>query len=100
MNLSVQPACSQRARSAVKCPSPYSAVASVFAVAKEEAERLREAIDALPLEYKEVVLKAYVVGMSRRAIGDEMGRSEGAVRMLLGRAIAKLGELLDGERER
>ncbi len=70
---------------------------SLHAIALEEAARLREAIDGLPDEYRDVVLNAYVVGMSRREIGELIGRSEGAVRMLLGRALAKLGKMLQAE---
>jgi RNA polymerase sigma-70 factor (ECF subfamily) len=64
------------------------------AIAREELDRVRQAIASLPPAQQEVVLLAKVAGMSRRAIGVELGRSEEAVRMLLYRGLARISDLL------
>ncbi len=66
---------------------------------REQVGRLEEAFDALPDDYREVILRAHVVGMPQKEIAEEMGRSVDAVRNLLFRALARLGRLL-GERDR
>lgn len=68
---------------------------SGVAVAKEEVERIESAFDQLPEHYREVITLARVVGLSRAEIGERMGRSEGAVRTMLSRALVSLAELLD-----
>ena len=42
-----------------------------------------------------MILLAKQVGLSRSEIAEEMGRTEGPVRMLLSRALAQLAEMLD-----
>jgi len=65
------------------------------ALRAEEISRLEAAIDALPDDQREVITLAHLVGLSRAAIGAEMGKSEEAVRALLHRAMAKLALLLE-----
>lgn len=74
-------------------PSP-----SQHAIAREELERLERAFARLSEEHRRVVLMARVVGYSHREIARELERSEAATRMLLHRALARLGELM-GEDE-
>jgi RNA polymerase sigma-70 factor (ECF subfamily) len=74
--------------------------ASVFspsaeAMLREEIERLEAAFERLGEEQREVITLAHLVGLSRAEIAEQMGRSEGAVRVLLHRALARLAELLD-----
>jgi RNA polymerase sigma factor (sigma-70 family) len=58
----------------------------------EELERLEAAFDRLPDDYREVITLARLVGLPLAAIGRQMGgRSEGAVSMLLARALTRLG---------
>jgi RNA polymerase sigma-70 factor (ECF subfamily) len=64
------------------------------AIAREELMRVERAIDALPPEMREVVILSRVVGLSRRAVAEELGKTEGSVRMLLHRALARLGDRL------
>lgn len=64
------------------------------AVARETQERIEGAFEKLPDEYREVLIMAQVVGMTRGEIGVELGKSELAVRSLLFRARARLGTLL------
>jgi RNA polymerase sigma-70 factor (ECF subfamily) len=68
---------------------------SRHAVAREGLERVERAFDALPEEYREVITLAKVVGLSRAEIAERTGKSEGAVRMLLHRALVELSGLLE-----
>jgi len=63
-------------------------------MAREDLEQLESAFDRLPDEYREVLVLARLVGLSRAEIGERMGRSEGAVRALLFRAQARLAALM------
>ncbi|MBK8980357.1 MAG: RNA polymerase sigma factor [Planctomycetes bacterium] len=67
---------------------------SGVAMAHEEAERIEAAFAQLPDEYREVITQAHLIGASRAEIGRAMGRSEGAVKVLLHRALARLSRLL------
>lgn len=67
---------------------------SGHAIAKEEMARVEAAFDELSEEQREVVTLAHLVGMSRAEIAAQTGRSEGAVRVLLHRALVKLSGLL------
>lgn len=76
--------------------SCYAALSSPSAqlMAREDLEQLESAFDRLPDEYREVLVLARIVGLSRAEIGERMGRSEGAVRALLFRAQARLAVLM------
>ncbi len=63
-------------------------------VAREQVERVERAMDALSESHREVILLARVVGLPHKRIAALMGRSEGAVRVLLFRALADLAELI------
>lgn len=78
---------------------PPAGVAAVYAslvtpsrdaVAREELERVERAFAALPEEYREVITLQRIAGLSHAEIGEQLGKSEGAVRMLLHRALARL----------
>lgn len=60
------------------------------AAAHEDWARAEEALAALPEEYREVILLTRVVGLSHAEAAERLGRSEGATRMLLSRALARL----------
>ncbi|MEM6673599.1 MAG: sigma-70 family RNA polymerase sigma factor [Planctomycetota bacterium] len=66
---------------------------------RDELERLESALDALPEEYREVIVQAKIAGHSREEIAAATGKSPGAVRMLLHRAMARLAVLLDAPSE-
>lgn len=70
--------------------SSFSSPSNVVA-RREEVERLERAIDDLDEDHRTVLLLAHIAQWSRREIAEEMQRSEGAVRMLLHRAVAELG---------
>lgn len=65
------------------------------AEAREEAQRLEQAFDALNEDDREVITLARVIGLPHRDIAERMGRTEQATRLLLHRALAKLAEKLD-----
>ena len=67
------------------------------AAAREEVDRIEDAFGRLPAEYAQVIALACVAEWSHKEIADEMGRSEGAVRMLLSRARARLALLMVAE---
>ncbi len=67
------------------------------AIAREELARIEDAFDQLPEDQREVIALAKVVGLSRTEIATQMGRSEGAVRVLLHRALVRLAAVLAGE---
>ena len=57
---------------------------------REDFDKLAKAIDTLKPEYREVIVLTKVEGLSYREIGDKLGRSADAVRMLFSRAMAAL----------
>ncbi|MFT4543062.1 MAG: RNA polymerase sigma-70 factor (subfamily 1) [Planctomycetota bacterium] len=64
------------------------------AILKEEVERIEGAFEQLSEEHREVITMAHIVGMSRKEIAEAMGKTEGAVRVLLHRALVKVSGLL------
>lgn len=69
---------------------------SQHAMVREEVERVERAFEQLSDEQREVITLAHVAGLSRLEIAEQMGRSEGAVRVLLHRSLARLAEVLEG----
>jgi len=67
---------------------------SQHAMKREEIERIERAFDGLPEDDREVISLAHVVGLSRGEIATHLGKSEGAVRVQLSRALAHLAELV------
>lgn len=80
----------QRHRELLECYSSFSTPSGRVAV-REEIARVEEAMEGLSEEHREVITLAHLVGLSRAEIAEHMGRSEGAVRHLLYRALAQLG---------
>ncbi|MFO0984454.1 MAG: sigma-70 family RNA polymerase sigma factor [Planctomycetota bacterium] len=67
---------------------------SQHAIAREQAERIERAFEQLSDEQREVVVLAKIAGLSRTEIGKHLGKSEGAVRAILHRALAELSDRL------
>ncbi len=61
---------------------------------REEAARVEAAFERLTDEQREVVTLAHLAGLSRAEIAEQMGKTEGAVRVILHRALAKLSSNL------
>jgi RNA polymerase sigma-70 factor (ECF subfamily) len=72
--------------------------ASPIQVAEEAVDRdaLTQALDALPESLRVVVVLKDVYGLSCKEIGDQIGASEGAVKVRLHRARKRLKEKLFG----
>lgn len=70
---------------------------SEHAIAREDLQRVEAALARLSDEQRDVVLMAKLLGLSRAEIGEQLGKSEGAVRNILYRALAELAEVLGGE---
>jgi RNA polymerase sigma-70 factor, ECF subfamily len=60
----------------------------------DDARRVRAALVQLPDERRQVILLRFADGLSAREIGLVLDRSEGAVRVLLHRALRELAERL------
>ncbi|MBK8980159.1 MAG: sigma-70 family RNA polymerase sigma factor [Planctomycetes bacterium] len=67
---------------------------SRVAAGREQVEQFERAFDALPEDYREAIALHKVLGLSHREIAERLGRSEGAVRNLVYRGLAKLAEQL------
>ena len=63
---------------------------SQVAMGHELEERMQHALDQLPEEYREVITLSRIAGLSHTEIARHMNRSEGAVRVLLSRALLRL----------
>ena len=60
----------------------------------DEVHRLRAAVGSLSDDRRQVVVLRFVDGLSAREIGEVLGRSEGAVRVLQHRALRELAGIL------
>lgn len=56
--------------------------------------RLQAAMSELPEETREILKLRYVEGLPTKEIAERLGKSDGAVRVLLTRSVQKLQELL------
>ena len=63
---------------------------SVLLSKKEQLDRLERAIDDLKPEYREVILLSRIERLSQEEIATRLGKSKGAVAMLLSRALMAL----------
>jgi RNA polymerase sigma-70 factor (ECF subfamily) len=65
---------------------------SQSAARRELVSAVRSAVDRLPDDYRDAVRLRYVQGLSALETAQNMGRGEGAVRMLCSRALRRLAE--------
>ena len=68
-------------------------------VAKDERQRLREAIDCLPDDQREALILTQLEKVSYEETARALGVSEGTVKSRVNRAKARLKEILSAERE-
>ncbi len=59
--------------------------------------RMLAAIDTLPEEQREALRLRYLIGLSSKEIAAKLGKSDGAVRVMLSRSLAKLQNMLADE---
>jgi len=69
-----------------------STTPSLIMSKREQLDKLEKAVDTLRPEYREVVVLAKIEGLSYKEVGDRLGKSPDAVRMLLSRAMAALSQ--------
>ncbi|MHB8509179.1 MAG: sigma-70 family RNA polymerase sigma factor [Candidatus Dormibacteria bacterium] len=62
---------------------------------KEQDEGLHDAIRALPPDQRQAILLRFFAGMRNREVGRVMNRSEGAVKLLVFRAMTNLRRILE-----
>ena len=62
--------------------------------AREEVLHIEHAFDRLPEDYRTVIALSRLAQLSHADVAAEMERTEGSVKMLLSRALARLTELL------
>ncbi|MHC4594406.1 MAG: sigma-70 family RNA polymerase sigma factor [Planctomycetota bacterium] len=63
---------------------------SVIVSVSEELDKLENAMNLLKPEYREVIVLTQIEGLPFKEIGDMLGKSPDAVRMLVARAMAAL----------
>ena len=72
-------------------PGPIDATTpSTIMSKREDFAKLEKAIDKLKPKYREVILLAKIEQLSYSQIGEKLGKSAGAVKMLVSRAIVEL----------
>ena len=69
---------------------------SIIMSRKEDLNKLEKAIDKLKPEYREVIVLAKIEELPYNQIGDRLGKSTGAVKMLVSRAIVALASAFEG----
>lgn len=75
-------------------PAAPDADPAALTVRADEMRRVRRALGSLPEDRRQVVLLRFAEGLSAREIGQVLDRSEGAVRVLLHRALRDLARRL------
>jgi len=65
----------------------------------DQDSRLQEAIRGLPPDQRQAILLRFFAGMRNKEVGKVMNRSEGAVKLLVFRAVASLRRGLAGDEE-
>lgn len=66
---------------------------------REEIRRLREAFSSLPDDRQQVLILRYAEGMKHREIGEVMGKSTGAIKVLVHRSLITLHRRLSEKEE-
>ncbi len=59
--------------------------------------RLLTALDQLPEEHREALKLRYLEGLPSKQIAEKLGKTDGAIRVMLTRSLAKLQEILETE---
>jgi len=74
-----------------RMPEPIrTTTPSVIMSLSEELDKLENAMNLLKPQYREVIVLSQIEGLSLKKIGDRLGKSDDAVRMLVARAMAAL----------
>jgi RNA polymerase sigma-70 factor (ECF subfamily) len=90
---------SRRPQTPLDSIEPPSAMHTTEAVVEGRAElrAVMAGIEELPEERREALIMRFALGMDNREIARTMGKSDGATKVLLHRAIKQLRERLDAD---
>jgi RNA polymerase sigma-70 factor (ECF subfamily) len=93
---------SRRPQSPIDEGEPLSAMHTTeqLVEGREELARILEAVKELPDDRREALIMRFALGMDNREIARAMGRTDGATKVLLHRAIRQLEGLVGHERAR
>jgi RNA polymerase sigma-70 factor, ECF subfamily len=83
---------------AVEPPSHPHGTERVVA-GREELREVMEHLEQLPEDRREALIMRFALGMSNREIARALGRTDGATKVLIHRAIKQLEELMGPEAE-
>ena len=79
-----------------RMPEPIrTTTPSVIISLSEELDKLENAMNLLKPQYREVIVLSQIEGLSLKKIGDKLGKSDDAVRMLVARAMASLASAFE-----
>ena len=65
---------------------------------REELRLLMRKLDGLPDERRDALVMRFALGMDNREIARAMGKTDGATKVLIHRALKQLSELMEAER--
>ena len=60
-------------------------------------EALLAALETLPKDQREAVRLRYLIGLSSKEIAEKLGKSDGATRVMISRALSRLQAMLSEE---
>ena len=85
---------SRRPQTSLEAADPVAARHGTEAIAegREELRRVIENLDRLPDDRREALIMRFALGMDNREIARAMGRSDGATKVLIHRAVKQLQE--------
>src|SRR3954470_16988215 len=78
-------------------PSPHTTESLVEG--REELSEVLKGVSKLADDRREALIMRFALGMDNREIARALGRTDGATKVLLHRAIKQLGEMLEAERD-
>ena len=70
----------------------YTTTPSKIIAEKEEWDKLENTVQKLKPEYREVIRLIKIEGLSQKEVGEQLGKTPDAVRMLLVRALDALSK--------
>ena len=64
---------------------------------RDELQRILAGVDELPDDRREALIMRFALGMDNREIARALGRSDGATKVLIHRAIRQLQEVVKSQ---
>jgi RNA polymerase sigma-70 factor (ECF subfamily) len=66
---------------------------------RDELKRILDGVDKLAGDRREALIMRFALGMDNREIARALGRTDGATKVLLHRAVKQLEEIVRGDEE-